>query len=186
MSKRNIALVALAFLGALINSPPASAATPYLDEGCAALNAIIRQSFLDAALFNANYPGDNVGPNHAGAQSCSNTTAAVTTAFRSSLIELNIITRWSVMQSDAAFVCLSHDLRNCYPFADPMGPEPGPHDLAFVHNSWQTVRSSVLAHMPWGAGSDLSYFDTQSLANSLSASVHTPGSRRVRTIGVSR
>ena len=183
MAKRNFALVVLLLLGGMFSTPGAIAQTLDFDDGCAVLNEIVRQSVLSAALFDEGYPGDNYGSGYAGAQSCSNTAAAVSTAFRASLIQMNIVTRWSLLQSDGGIICLSHDLSTCYPFADPMGPPLQPSDLAFIQNSWQTVRDGVMAQMPWGSGSDMSFFDGQALTTRLSGTVNGPLNTGFGSIG---
>lgn len=169
MAKRNFALMSLILLGGISGGLRANSQTLAFDDGCAALNDIIRQSLVAAVISEYAYPGDNFGPDYGGAQSCTNTTAAVTSAFSASLNDMNIITRWNALQPVTGVACTGYDLRACNPFPDPLGPSLKSGDLAFVHNSWQRVRNIVIAHMPWGVASNMSYFNPRELASSLRA-----------------
>ena len=183
MAKGKIALVSLMVLGGMSTAPPANAGGLALDNGCALLNQIIQQSILDAVIFDDNHPADRNGPDYGGAQSCSNTSATVSSAYRASLIQMNMVISWNVVHPDAGTVCTNHNLNNCYPYPDPAGPSLKPGDLAFIQNSWRNVRNGVISQMPWGAASDMSYFDAKSLAGSLRSSASGPLNFEVGSFG---
>ena len=167
MAKRNFAILSLLLVGGMIAANPANSQAPLFDEGCAALNDAVRRALLSDLVLDENYPGDYYGTGLGGLQSCSNTAAAVSTAFRSSLSQMNIAIRWNLTQPDGGITCVDHNISRCYPFPDPMRPAMPPPDLALIHNNWQSVRDGVMLHMPWGAASNMSYFDATSLAGSL-------------------
>ncbi len=183
MAKGKIALVSLMVLGGMSTAPPANAGGLALDNGCALLNQIIQQSILDAVIFDDSHPADRNGPDYGGAQSCSNTSATVSSAYRASLIQMNMVISWNVVNPDAGTVCTNHNLKNCYPYPDPAGPSLQPGDLAFIQNSWRNVRNSVISQMPWGAASDMSYFNAKSLAGSLRSSASGPLNFEVGSFG---
>jgi hypothetical protein len=183
MANGKIALVSLLVLGGMSTALPAHSRGLAFDDGCVLLGQIIQQSILDAVLFDDNYPADSNDPDYGGAQSCSNTSATVSSAYRASLIQMNMVISWNAVQPSAGTVCTSHNLDNCYPYPDPAGPSLKPGDLAFIQNSWRNVRSGVISQMPWGAASDMSYFDAKSLAGSLGSSKSGSLNFDVRSFG---
>ena len=183
MAKRHFALIGLIVLGSISAARYANADISVADNGCTVLSEIVRESVLRAAVIGDRFPVPDNAPDYAGTQSCGNTAAAVSLAFRASLIQMNIATRWSLLQPEAAVMCDSHDLRNCYPVPDPMGPVLPPSDREFVQNSWHVIRNAVMLQMPWGVGSDLSHFDAPALAARLCASIENPTQTGSASIG---
>jgi hypothetical protein len=183
MAKGKVALVSLMVLGGMSAALPASASGMAFDSGCALLNQIIQQSILDAIIFDDNHPADSNDPDYGGAQSCSNTSATVSSAYRASLIQMNMVISWNVVHPDAGTVCTNHNLNNCYPYPDPAGPPLKAGDLAFIQSGWRNVRNSVISQMPWGVASDMSYFDARSLAGSLRSAVSGPRNFEVGSLG---
>ena len=174
MAKRDFVIVGLLVLSGISVARYAVADTSMVDDGCTVLSEIVRKSLLSHAIIGGRYPVADEGPDYAGVQSCSNTAAAVSMAFRATLKQMDIATRWSLIQPGAVAMCDSHNLGICYPIPDPMGPALLPRDLEYVQYSWRVVRIAVIAHMPWGADSDMSHFDASLLAARLGASIRNP------------
>ena len=104
MAKGKIALVALMIFGGMTTALRANASGLVFDDGCVLLGQIIQQSILDAVIFDDSYPADNNDPDYGGAQSCSNTSATVSSAFRASLIQMNMVISWNAIQPGAGTV----------------------------------------------------------------------------------
>jgi hypothetical protein len=156
----------------------ASAQALVFHDGCATLVDIVRQSLLSTMVVDDIRTEDNFGLDYGGSQLCGNTTAAIISAFRSSLRELNGVTR-----PVRSIACMGYDLPACDPFPAAFDQSFQPDDLAFMQNRWQLVRNTVIAQMPRGVASDLSYFNPRELASRLRAATAKPAQTDAGSLG---
>lgn len=97
-------------------------------------------------------------------QVCDQTAMSVTRGYSAALAQYGLPVRWRFDSPTGE--CQANDIAHCHPFSD---PAVAPLDLtaaAAVTELWYEIRSGVEAHMPWGTGSNVSYFRTGSLMQS--------------------
>ena len=178
MAKRKFVYVSCVIFVALMTGTRASAQARVFHDGCATLVDIVRQSLLSTMVVEDIRTEDNFGLDYGGSQLCGNTTAAIISAFRSSLNELNSVTR-----PVRGVACTGYDLRACDPFPAAFARSLQPGDLAVMQNRWQLVRNTVITQMPRGVTSDLSYFNPRELATRLRAATANPTQIDIGSIG---
>jgi hypothetical protein len=178
VEKRKFAYVCCVIFVVLMTVTRASAQARVFHDGCATLVDIVRQSLLSTMVVDDIRTEDNFGLDYGGSQLCGNTTAAIISAFRSSLNELN-----SVMRPIRVIACTGYDLHACDPFPAAFARSLQPEDLAVIRNRWQLVRNTVITQMPRGVTSDLSYFNPRELATRLRAATANPMQIDIGSIG---
>ncbi len=99
-------------------------------------------------------------------QYCMDTAAVTTAAFGAAMHEAGIPVSWGQQTSRSGDYCLSHYLEQCYPRGEFAGAASA-SQLRFVHDSWRAVSQSIRAVMPYGVASDMTVFETSSLAGSM-------------------
>ena len=94
-------------------------------------------------------------------QICDDTAVSVSYGFSAAMSQFGLPVRWHV--ADSAQVCSLADIDQCFPFADPAGAPLSLELARVVASTWYEVRSAVVAHMPWGTSSNVSYFSADSM-----------------------
>ena len=173
MAKRNFATAALVVLAALPIGQ-AHAGPLELSSSCAQLGEVVREATVNDILAARGEPswGQPRGRmQDDGIRACNATSATVSAAYVRALAQLGLYVRFHYLPAGTGNACLSHDLAFCNPFPDPMGPRLLPPALSLISASWNRVRGGIVAEMPWGSASDISYFRPASLSLSLAPSV---------------
>ena len=185
MAKRNFALAALVVLAAVPIGPLAHAGPLELSSSCAQLGEVVREATVNDILAARGEPAwaqPRPGVQDDGIRACNATSAAVSAAYVRALAQLGLYVRFHYLPAGNGNACLSHDLTYCNPFPDPMGPRLLPPALGLISESWNRVRGGIVAEMPWGTASDISYFRPASLSLSLQPSVTDVLGRSVGSI----
>ncbi len=154
-----IALAALLLLSPL--AKPAVAQPAESGRGCGLIGELIRQVLVsEMAAWRGETPTLQVDAlmDSSEPQFCGSTSQVVSSAFTAVLAQFGIGVRWRYGPAGSQIGCLHHDISACNPFPDPMGPRLTPADQAFMAASWNRLRGCVVAHMPSGTASDISYF----------------------------
>ncbi|MGH8222571.1 MAG: hypothetical protein ACREQZ_06320 [Woeseiaceae bacterium] len=140
-------------------------------DGCARLQNIVAAQIgavADGFSWRSSRSAGSGAKSTDGAVRCARTAQAATKAFSRVMFTLGIPVYWEddwypgIPPGD---YCLSGDLSQCYPRTTAGGFTA--MQLGFVHNAWKAVRRSVSAQMPYGEQSDMSVFETDSLAVAL-------------------
>ena len=185
MAKRNFALAALVVMAAMFIGRPALAGPTELSSSCAQLAEVVREATVNdilAARGESAWGQPRSGVQDDGIRACNATSAAVTLAYVRALAQLGLYVRFHYLPAGSGNACLSHDLAFCNPFPDPMGPRLLPPALNLISESWNRVRGGIVAEMPWGSASDISYFRPASLSLSLQPSATDVVGRSVWSI----
>lgn len=130
-----------------------------LDEGCDVLGNVVQRSIAGVAT-HAQPPRAR---SEFGFYRCSATAATVTRAFTESMRLLQIKVLWESPGIPPGDVCLSHDLRQCYPggglFTDPDFPS----DYQFMRETWNAIQSSLKLTIQREHAPDVSSFQAGTL-----------------------
>ena len=129
------------------------------DPGCGLLGEMVRRVLISEL---SAWRGEFVPPQATALvessepQLCGRTSLAVSSAFTAVMARFGMRVRWGYPPAGGLIGCFHHDIGNCDPFPDPMGPRLTSADRAFVTASWNRVRRRVVARMPSGTASDVS------------------------------
>ncbi|MEM9208023.1 MAG: hypothetical protein AAGA61_02155 [Pseudomonadota bacterium] len=94
-------------------------------------------------------------------QICDETVVSVSTGFSAAMAQFGMPVRWGVSNSGSA--CNQNDIQQCFPYTDPASAPLTADQLHVMQLAWREVRNGTVAHMPWGAASNVSYFSSVSL-----------------------
>ena len=158
---------------------PAAAQMIEPDSGCVLFGELVRRSVvheIQPEFGGEAYPGTQPSVDFNGLQACASAAPVASWAFASAFSQFGVDVRWSYLPAADTMTCVSSDITNCHPFADPMAAPLTTSEQALIGSSWEQTRETVLATMPFGAASNVSYFDQGSFAGGAAAGPLQPGS----------